>query len=576
MNLPFHKIDDFELNTVIQDGPYSLSVLGYQPALKRNVFIKLLKPHIAHHRQWVERFTREAQLCARLKHPHIVDVYTIGEVEGYNYIAMEYVAGISLKELLEKENKLDPVVSLEIIRQLLLALEYTHKNGVVHRDIKPGNILLDSEGRVRLTDFGLAHLGEDASLTQQGSILGTPAYMSPEQITGEKVTPASDFFAVGATLYEMVTGNKPFEGENYSACIQKILNEDPPPVSEFRKEVPEEMESLIVQLIDKRPESRPHSASEIISRIESFRIFQEKKNLKAELAHLIEKQHRESTPLFDSVRLREESIPHSNRIQKRNIMLIGSLLVVILSVFLFWANKKDWLLSPLLVSERRGSKIIADSLKTGLSATATDLREKENEDKSQTGLEDKSADILKAVERPVIPPEESAPESQPLFPPQPEEGGKNLDLPAARATIPPKSTLKIQVKPWAAISLNGEIMDSLAQSKILTVEPGKYQLVFTHPNFTPKVFDLNVQPDTLIEITYSFLENAGYLSVDARPWANVFIDGEFVDTTPIKQMLVVSVGEHLVEFRHPEYPPYRQVIRVEPGDTITIKKNLIP
>ena len=179
--LPFKEIGQFTLQRVIQDGPYTMAVQSFQPSLHRPVFIKLLKPQIKNQELWLTRFKREARICARLKHPNIVDVYTIGEIQNYTYMAMEFVRGISLKELLEREKKLPEKPALQIVSQILQALQYAHQNKVIHRDLKPGNILLDIHGVVKLTDFGLAYLGEEFSVTLEGDILGTPAYMAPDR-----------------------------------------------------------------------------------------------------------------------------------------------------------------------------------------------------------------------------------------------------------------------------------------------------------------------------------------------------------------------------------------------------------
>jgi serine/threonine protein kinase len=586
MKLPFQKINDFELKTLIQDNPYSLTVVGYQASLKRNVFIKLLKPRIANHPQWVERFTREAQVCAKLKHPHIVDVYTIGTAEKYTYIAMEFVAGISLKELLEKETNLNPAVSLEIIRQLLLALEYAHKNGVVHRDIKPGNIMLDVHGMVRLTDFGLAHLGEDTSMTQQGSMLGTPAYMAPEQITGEKVTPASDFFAVGATLYEILTGKKPFAGENYSACIQKILNEDPPPVSEISPGISPEIDGLLFRLIEKNPQGRPEKAAEIISAIEAQEVHRNASGLKKEISLMVEKYHRsiEIVPEIVSANESEDGFPiqkSASRKVKKSLASVSAVLLIVLFVFIFWKSGPENSQPKQELAEETFENAIADSLsKTGRNPEIQSRPESENADQ---GTPDTTtiAKFEKEEKAVPSPPKTPSKKEQTGIPSGNQENAKKEIL-SVKSMLASngreenrEGTLNIEVEPWAAISLNGETIDSLAHSKKLIIKPGKYQLALTHPSFPPKVFDLNIGKDSTKNIRYSFLENAGYLKLDARPWANVFIDGKFTDTTPLKHTIVLNAGEHLVELRHPEYPSYRQIVWIEPGDTVTIRKNLI-
>ena len=269
-DVPFDHIGEFRLDRMIQSGTYTLSLKGYQPSLHRPVFIKLLRPQSQQHEQWLERFRREARISARLKHPNIVDVYTLGEHEGYAYMAMAYVDGLSLRQVVERQGNLPLDLCCLIMEQILPALQMSQDEGIVHRDIKPGNLLIDKRGVARITDFGLAHLGQDVAMTQQGAILGTPAYMAPEQVTGEPVSPATDIFSLGATFYELLTGTKAFGGESYSACLQKILHENPPPPSVLHPELPAEVDALLQSMLQKEPKERPASAREVHEQLKTI------------------------------------------------------------------------------------------------------------------------------------------------------------------------------------------------------------------------------------------------------------------------------------------------------------------
>ena len=167
-DVPFDHIGEFRLDRMIQSGTYTLSLKGYQPSLHRPVFIKLLRPQSQQHEQWLERFRREARISARLKHPNIIDVYTLGEHEGYAYMAMAFVDGLSLRQVVEQQGNLPFDQCCLIMEQILPALQLSHDERIVHRDIKPGNLLIDRHGVARITDFGLAHLDQDVAMAEEG------------------------------------------------------------------------------------------------------------------------------------------------------------------------------------------------------------------------------------------------------------------------------------------------------------------------------------------------------------------------------------------------------------------------
>src|SRR5882757_4627808 len=187
--------------------------LAQDQLLGREVAVKVLHQHFAEDQEFVERFRREASSAAALSHPNIVGIFDRGEWNGTYYIAMEYVAGRSLKSIVREDGPLDPIVAIDIVIQILRAARFAHRRGVIHRDLKPHNVILDEEGRARVTDFGIARAGA-SDMTMTGSIMGTAQYLSPEQAQGHAVSETSDLYAVGVVLYELLTGNVPFEGDS--------------------------------------------------------------------------------------------------------------------------------------------------------------------------------------------------------------------------------------------------------------------------------------------------------------------------------------------------------------------------
>jgi beta-lactam-binding protein with PASTA domain/tRNA A-37 threonylcarbamoyl transferase component Bud32 len=243
--------------------------LAEDEELGRRVAIKLLNDRYANDELFIERFRREAKSAAGLSHPNIVSIYDRGEAEGTYYIAMEVIEGRSLKELILTRGPLPITAALTFAREILDALRFAHRHGIIHRDIKPHNILIGE--RLKVTDFGIARAGT-SQMTEAGSIMGTAQYLSPEQARGAPVTAASDLYSVGIVLYEMLTGKVPFTGDSPIEIAMKHLNDPPKPPSRIRPEIPEELDQVVLRALAKQPEQRYQTAeefSEDLTRVEA-------------------------------------------------------------------------------------------------------------------------------------------------------------------------------------------------------------------------------------------------------------------------------------------------------------------
>ncbi|MDQ4106443.1 MAG: protein kinase, partial [Actinomycetota bacterium] len=294
--------------------------LARDELLDREVALKVLRSQHAENQQFVERFRREAKNAAALSHPNIVSVYDAGEgPDGVPYMAMEYVGGGTLGDLIEREAPLDALLAAGIALQVACALQEAHKRGVIHRDIKPLNIFLVEEalsfegtsgttvlgaalgglapGSIKVGDFGIARAAAETAMTETSLILGTVRYLSPEQATGDEVGPASDLYSLGVVLYEMLTGEVPFDAENPIAIAMKHVSEAPVPPREKNPGVPEGLQTVTLKLLSKDPEDRYTDAGELVEDLERVGRGQP-------LAHPVED---ETATLEQTSRLRREA-----------------------------------------------------------------------------------------------------------------------------------------------------------------------------------------------------------------------------------------------------------------------------
>jgi eukaryotic-like serine/threonine-protein kinase len=236
--------------------------LAEDQELGRRVAIKILNDRHAGDDQFVERFRREAKNAAALSHPNIVSIYDRGEAEGTYYIAMEYLEGRSLKELIVARGPAPTAIAIDYARQILAALRFAHRNGIVHRDIKPHNIVVDAEGRVKVTDFGIARAGT-SQMTEVGSIIGTAQYLSPEQAKGAPVDQTSDLYSLGVVLYELLTGEVPFAGDTPVEIAMKHISAKPEPPSTLNPDIPGDLDLVVTRALAKTPAERYQSADEM-------------------------------------------------------------------------------------------------------------------------------------------------------------------------------------------------------------------------------------------------------------------------------------------------------------------------
>ncbi len=296
------QLGPYRVVAPLGEGGMAAVYKAYQPGVDRVIALKVLPRHFAQDEEFVARFNREARVVARLQHPHILPVFDYGESEGYTYIAMPFIKGGTLSNLL-KEGELLPLEQVEkFLSQVGQALDYAHARDLIHRDIKPSNILIDESGNCLLTDFGVARMtvGGD-KLTTTGNIIGTPAYMSPEQGQGLQLDSRSDIYSLGIILYEMLTGRVPFRAETPIAVVVKHMHSPLPMPRSLNPDLPEEIEQVVLKALAKNRDDRYQTAGELVKDFRTTRQavlaagrVEEKPT--PELAHTVRSQAPDSAP----------------------------------------------------------------------------------------------------------------------------------------------------------------------------------------------------------------------------------------------------------------------------------------
>jgi serine/threonine protein kinase len=268
---PVEKIGKYRILGVLGRGGMGIVYKGLDPDIERDVAVKTIRLDTLTDgpvkEEMLTRVGREAKAAGRLSHPNIITIYDVFRESDLTFIVMQYVDGQSLQAMIESGKSFSPQEVLRIIKPLAEALDYAHENGIVHRDVKPANILIDKSGKPYLADFGVARV-ETSTMTGPGTTVGTLSYMSPEQVMGRTADGRADFFALGVILYELLAGQKPFAGDNLSTIVYKIVHEEPRLITEIKQDLPRGYETVIRRALAKKPEDRYQNGRELIRDLE--------------------------------------------------------------------------------------------------------------------------------------------------------------------------------------------------------------------------------------------------------------------------------------------------------------------
>ncbi len=582
LNKDTMEIDGYKVIREVSQGAISTVYLGEQTSLHRQVLIKRLNTQWSKEPDLLERFRREAIICARLKHPNIVDIIDVNTQSDNLYLIIEFIEGRSLEELIKSHHPLPVDLIIFISREILSGLNYAHSKGVLHRDIKPSNIMISNEGRVKIADFGLAKVEDLPPISMHGEVVGTPAYMSPEQARVSRIDQRSDLFSLGVAFYELASGQpSPFQGENIVASVQKLIKLNPAPLAQIRPDIPPWYSDLVEQMLKKNPAHRPASAEEILQRPP----FQNISTSVADLAAFIADPQN-----YAAGQPEVEAAQQKPRRSGKLFAGVSAAVLVVILLGIFGLNSSffsgDEPQQPSLAEvnqAEQGLTVIQtgsseDSALTKQNAGAINNGEisEQTAALADRGTEQSSNRDNAPAEK--IPPvsrggEQTAGASEP---PASHGAAQNddalLNLPREKSgpeALPARpGGVMVACSPWAHVFIDGKQRDTTPFSEPLLLPPGTHVLELKNPQFQTYRDTISISAGKIDSISVKLTARSGFVMLHVLPWAKVYIDGKYLETTPFAAPQPLPVGKHEIRLMNPAFKTFVDSIEITPGETL--------
>jgi eukaryotic-like serine/threonine-protein kinase len=477
--------------------------------LGKKIILKTLDSLALEDKAIMERFNREAKILAKLDHPNIIKVLDYGYYESIFYLSFEYYEGTTLREIIQK-NSLSELQKKNLLIQLFEALDYAHSHQIIHRDIKPENILVDESLNLKIADFGLALGLNDNNVTNQYSIVGTPGYMSPEQIRGEKLTIQSDLFSSGIIAYELYKGNNPFIGNDISQTINNILQFDENKLNELTSGLNDDTTKLLLLLLQKNCKKRIGTASDVLSLLGYTKA---------------------------------ESVNKSPSTHKSGKIYVLSAIVFTIVCLIAWQ-----------VFYRNSSPVSPDKQNIKLNVNKNEIKQ--------------SVPVTGTIQ------EKSAIEKNPITTPENKLPAKSFQ---SEEKIPEPVTgfgkIFIECSPWADIYIDSQKKETTPLKDYISLTAGKHNITLKHPDYPDYTILAEIKKDQSTYLKFNLKSLFGYLDCKVFPWGEIYIDGEFKGSTPLPNLIALNPGEHKVLIRNTNYNDFQSIINIRKSQTVELKHN---
>ncbi len=514
--------EKFQIIEVLKKDEHAAVFLANHIYLAKKIILKILNTQKISDQSLVERFKREAKILAKLDHPHIIKVLDFGMHKEYFYISFEYIEGVSLRNLMKKE-ELSFEQKKHLTVQLLKGLHYAHHHQIVHRDIKPENVFIDANLNAKLGDFGLALSAEDNFVTNPYSIVGTPSYMSPEQVRGAKLTAQSDLFSVGVLLFELFTGKNPFLKDNITLTLNEIMSYDENSLSEGLNELPQEIKKLLYNLLRKNQKERYASALEALNEL----------NI---------------SPDQLTVNLAYESIKEK-KFPWKGITAIATV-VVILTVYIILG---------IIDSQQQRLPNQTQNDPTSFQQNAQSASQ-QNKNETDQAFQNKKQIDLDNLNQPLIADKK-----------QDQKTNEQNTNPDAAKKVIQYGGLFIECLPWAKIYINGEEFETTPLNRPINLQEGEYTLKLVHPDYPVYTKIVSVKAEQVTNIRVLLDSMMGFIGCKVFPWGNVYVNGELKGQTPLRDLIRVNPGSIRLTIKNPSYKEIDTTFFIRAGDTLKFK-----
>lgn len=466
--------DKFEILETIKKDTYTTVYLANHIYLGKKIILKTLNTDELSDKTILARFKREAKILARLEHPNLIKVLDFGMYKNNFYISFEYFESRNLRNIIRLNNyTLEQKRSL-IIR-LMRALNAAHQNHIVHRDIKPENLLVNPRLELKIADFGLALVKDETKLTVQSSIVGTPSYMSPEQIRGEDLNPQSDLFSAGIVALELFTGENPFLGKDINETINNILTFNEDEIKSKVVHLPEDIQNIITGLLKKNSEKRFHSAEEVLN-----------------ILGIQASNH--------DLKIKVEENDEINTSKYFIGGAAGVIILILITLGIYYLAKPQ---SPEVINQNLTDK------------------EYDFSDKNSRNLSSQDFSLI------------------------------NPNLENENSLLPGK--LFVEAKPYADVYIDNKKVDTTPLDNYILLNPGKHLLKLEHPDYPPYIRRINISNEKIEAVKINFQQLTGSLDCKVQPWGEVYIDGKHMGTTPLREPINLYPGKYEIRVVNKQY-----------------------